>query len=306
MDIANIFWDRMDERAQETITALRAGKLPPVIRFAVHITQNCNMRCQYCNEPKVGTTMTPLAFENIMARAGTQGIIHITGGEPQTVPWLSDMIAANPSLRFALNTNMLKMPAPAVLRTIFRLKTSLDSSDRDAWNALTGGNFFDRVVANIKSATTQVKYTSVCYTATHQNAHLLGPFIDFTQREFPELFSLSVSFYKGTNMQLALTQTDIDQLFAASRNMNEVSRQVFNQTHAPTGNVFPQNLHIPCYLSLTERLIDSKGDEYYCSHLYRDHVRPPGRPGLDEHCVTGCNAKFSTYNRRIYEALQEH
>lgn len=300
---ANIFWDRISERAEETVKALRQGRVPDVIRYALHITNCCNMNCKYCNEVKSNKIMDRDQFSNLCAAAGSKGIIHITGGEPMTVPWLEEEILKHKNVRFALNTNMLVLPTKDTLESVFRLKTSLDDTNADRWNETTGGNHFDKVVENIAKATEIVKYSSVCYTATHESASRLPEFIKFCKWNFPKLFSISVSFYKGNNPKLVLDKSDISLLFDAAKLMNPVSKEVFMQTHSKNGNNFPENLNIPCYLSLSERLIDENGTEYFCSHLFRDHVTPPGNPGKDPHCVTGCNQRFSKYNKYVHEQL---
>jgi molybdenum cofactor biosynthesis enzyme MoaA len=302
MDKTGWFWDRIEERAEETVAALLAGKQPQVIRFAVHVTGRCNMRCKYCRDPKNNVVIDRELFRDICRRAGAEGVVHITGGEPMCVPWLEEELQAQKVTRFALNSNALVLPAPATLARIWRYKTSLDDHDAARWNALVGGNFFDRVVKNIRVVSEAVQKTSVSFTATHLNAHRFGDFIEFCRREFPSLYSVSCSFYKGSG-DMALTQDDLDALFAAAGKLDEISQKIFMETHARTGNNFPENLQVPCYLSMTERLIDEHGREFYCSHLFRDGVAAPGCPGKDPHCVTGCNARFRTYNAIVHERL---
>jgi len=304
-DKHNIFWDRINERAIETISAFKEHRKPEVVRYAIHITSKCNMSCKYCNEKKSNKIMDMELFKTLCNRAGTKGIIHITGGEPMLVPWLEEEIYNHRDItRIALNTNLLNLPSERTLQSIFRLKTSLDDYDRKRWNDITGGNHFSDVVNNIKEATEIVKHTSICYTATHQNVYRLSEFIKFCKENFPKLFSLSVSFFKGNNPYFALTQEDINELFVASEQMDEISKAIFLETHSVKGNYYPENIKIPCYLSMTERLYEENGDEYYCSHLYRDHVIPPGNPGKDNHCVTGCNARFNKYNQVVHRQLE--
>jgi molybdenum cofactor biosynthesis enzyme MoaA len=299
------FWDRIGERAEETIAALRAGTTPPIVRFAVHITGRCNMRCKYCKDPKNNVVMDRELFRDICRRAGTTGVVHITGGEPMCVPWLDKEIQAHPAVRFAVNSNALVRPADATLALLWRFKSSLDDFDAGRWNDLVRGRFFNRVVDNLRVISQQVKYTSVSFTATHHNAMRFGDFIAFCKRELPDLYSISVSFFKGAGSRV-LTQADIDYLFMAAQDgLNDVSKQVFLETHSVHGNYFPENLTIPCYLSMSERLIDEFGREFYCSHLYRDHVEQPGNPGCDPHCVTGCNARFRKFNALVHEKLHE-
>jgi len=304
--LSNVFWDRIAERAEETILAIKENRTPIIVRYALHITSRCNMRCIYCREIKNHTNMSRLLFIKLCKEAGKNGIIHITGGEPLMVYWLEEEIYNYRNItRFALNSNLLIMPKKKTLKSIFRCKTSLDDYDENRWNKITGGDYFKIVISHIKQVSEQVKYTSVCFTATHQNTYRLENFIQFCKQQFPKLFSISVSFYKGENINLILTKEDIDMLFNASEEMNEVSKQIFLETHSRMGNYFPENIHIPCYLSLTERLYDEYGHEYYCSHLYRDKVNPPGNPGKDEHCITGCNARFNKFNQIIHQKIME-
>jgi len=298
------FWDRIGERAIETIKALRNNEVPPICRFAVHITGKCNMRCKYCKDPKNNVVMSRQLFDDICNKAGSIGTVHITGGEPMCVKWLPDAILQHPNVRFALNSNALVIPSVEVLRRLWRYKTSLDDYDEDRWNELVGGKFFLRVVNNIKIVTKEVKYTSVSFTATHNNASRFSKFIDFCNKEFPDLYSISVSFFKGIGENV-LSQDDIDNLFKDATKLNKVSQQVFFETHSTKGNYFPENLQVPCYLAMSERLIDEYGREFYCSHLFRDHVIPPGNPGKDPNCVTGCNARFHKFNQLVHKDLQK-
>jgi molybdenum cofactor biosynthesis enzyme MoaA len=302
MEVSNIFWDRISERAEETKQALQEGRIPRIVRFAVHVTSACNMRCKYCREKKSDVFIDRELFKSICYRAGKDGVVHVTGGEPSLVPWLEEEIRNHRRLtRFAWNSNLLIMPRQETLKTIFRLKTSLDDYNSDRWNEVVGGDYFSSVVDHIKRCSSEVKHTSICYTATHQNSFRFDNFIRFCEREFPDLYSISVSFYKGNALSLILTDEDIGFLFECSDLLNTVSKKVFIETHKREGNYFPENMEIPCYLSLTERLYDEYGREFYCSHLYRDKVAPPGSPGKDVHCITGCNARFNKFNREIHE-----
>jgi len=306
MNPDNIFWDRIAERTTETISALRAGKPIPIIRYAVHVTSACNMRCQYCHDRKPsGQMIDRVLFAELCRRAGKGGIVHITGGEPSLVPWIYDEIRQNKDLtKFAWNSNLLRLPPDDVLEALFRIKTSLDDYHADRWNTLVGGDFFDTVVANIKWAIRVTKHVSVSFVATHQSAHRFDNFIRFCQDEFPGLFSISASFYKGNeNAELSLDQDDLAILFEHADLLDSTSKQIFYSTHDSNKNEFPENLQIPCYLSMSERLFDEFGREFFCSHLFRDGVMAPGRPGLDHHCVTGCNARFYKFNKEIQDVL---
>lgn len=297
------FWDRMAERESETVSALKSGKVPKIFRFAMHLTSACNLRCQYCNEGHKPDVMNRDLFHNTALLAGVNGTLHVTGGEPMIVNWLEDEIQSLYGVtRFALNTNLTIRPKEKTCEALFRVKTSLDDYDAERWNKLVGGNVFNKVCDNIKYVSNLVKYTSVSYTATHRNAERVERFIDFCYKNFPSLYSLSISFYKG-NSEMALTSKDIEVISRACEQLDANSRRVFFETHKLTGNYFPDNLTRPCYLSLTERLYDCYGTEYYCSHMFRDKVKAPGKPGEEQCCVTGCNARFNAFNKKIQDAL---
>lgn len=302
----NTFWDRMESRAEETVSAIKTGRMPDVIRFAVHVTSRCNMSCRYCREDKYGPVMDKALFYDICKRAGKKGIVHITGGEPLVVPWLENAIwDMRDVTTFALNTNLLRMPSMRTLETVFRVKTSLDDHIAERWEETVGGNFFNLVVDHIYRASEAMPRCSVSFTATHQNSHRFGDFIAFYQDRFPNIYSLSASFYKGNDTKLILQASDIDALFKSAEQLDTISKQLFMDTHTTRGNYFPENLTRPCYLSMTELLIDEHGREFWCSHLYRDKVTPPGKPGDDPNCVTGCNARFAEFNRYIHNAIEE-
>lgn len=301
----NIFWDRMQERADETIAALREKRTPEIVRFAIHLTNRCNMRCIYCHEIKGSKIMDRKLFSSLCERAGKKGIIHITGGEPTCVPWLdAEIYLQRNTTKMALNTNLLRLPNRKAMESLFRIKTSLDDYNAERWNQLVGGNYFEKVIANIKEAICYTKYVSISYTATHQNASRFERFIEFCQDNFPNIYSVSASFFKGDG-DMALTKDDVAILFKASEKLNPISKHIFDTTHHRNGNYFPENIQIPCYLSMTERLYDEYGREFYCSHLFRDHVAPPGKPGNDPHCVSGCNARFNNFNRIIHQEVME-
>lgn len=301
------FWDRIKERAEETIECLKKGVNPPIRRYALHINSKCNMVCNYCNTKRNSKEMDRDLFRQLCKKAGKQGVVHVTGGEPLLTYWLEDEIYNQINItNIALNSNLLVMPKLKTLESIFRLKTSLDDYEANTWNKTTGGNFFNRIVKHIQNASKIVKNTSICFTATHQNSYKLQKFLDFCTITFPEISQISVSFYKGDNIALKLMAEDIYLMFEVVDFMKPESKQLFLESHSPMGDYYPENISIPCYLSLTERLYDEYGREFYCSHLYRDGVEPPGNPSQDYHCIIGCNKRFRDTNHYIHTKLMKN
>ena len=84
----SLYWDDFEKRVVETVRAIRTGQPIPVRRVAVFITEHCNLRCAYCNHLHSPRSMDEPIFQSILERYGHTALIHITGGEPSTVPWL--------------------------------------------------------------------------------------------------------------------------------------------------------------------------------------------------------------------------
>jgi sulfatase maturation enzyme AslB (radical SAM superfamily) len=243
---------------------------------------------------------------------GDTAIIHITGGEPSIVGWLYPYLEANGhKYRFHLNTNAFIMPPASSIR---RLKVSLDSCQRDYWNELVGRPAFDRVIANIQAASKQT-VTSITYTLTKENYKAAPEFVRFANATFPDLYALFFSSYKGTNPRFVFTGDEIENFFGIvmpelDKLLSEESRALLHETLGDklrliAGTRFPQNdLSEPCYLSMTERVIAPDGNEYACSHLYRDGILTQ-IPEKHERCLYGCNQRLVDFNKCASERLKE-
>ena len=48
LELSN-YWDDFKERVNETIDCLQKGELPGLDRLTVHLTEQCNFRCDSCN-----------------------------------------------------------------------------------------------------------------------------------------------------------------------------------------------------------------------------------------------------------------
>lgn len=280
--------------------------MPPVRRVAVFVTEACNFKCAYCNVNQNARVLSMAAFDSVVRRYGKDAIIHITGGEPSVVSWLYPYLEEHgQERRFHLNTNAFITP-PA--ESVKRLKVSLDSCDPAYWNALVGRDAFDRVVANIKEASKHT-VTSITYTLTKENYTKAPEFIRFANREFPDLYALFFSSYKGMNPRFVFEQEDIDAIFSEvipemESLLGEESlallRETLNNKRRLIGGVrFPENdLSKPCYLSMSERVIAPDGSEQLCSHLYRDGVCHLS-PQKHSKCQYGCNMRLVDFNRAV-------
>jgi len=305
----SLYWDDFERRAEETVQALRHETRPTVRRIAVFVTDRCSFRCSYCNYEIRNQDMTEEEFDSIVQQYGDGAIIHITGGEPSVVRWLYPYLRAHgDKCRFHLNTNAFVAPPS---ESIQRLKVSLDSYDREYWNALVGVNAFDRVVQNIKDAIPHT-VVSITYTMSHENMREIPEFIRFVNREFPGLYATFFSVYKGDNKRFVITPDDAELFFNEIKpQMEELldaeSAALLNETVDEKFRImqdvrFPGNDKGVCYLSLSERVFAAGGQCSACSHLWRDGVN--NEPGSKfEQCTYGCNQRLAAFNKLVEQRL---
>src|SRR5262245_35369618 len=148
--------------------------MPPLDRFGrplrslrISVTDRCNLRCQYCM-PEQDYVWLPreslLSFEEIgtivdaFSPLGANRV-RITGGEPllrRDLPVLIESLASRPSIEdLALTTNgVLLAPNAAALRAagLHRITVSLDTLNRERFQALTRMDDLHRVIDGIETA----------------------------------------------------------------------------------------------------------------------------------------------------------
>jgi len=139
----------------------------PLRSLRVSVTDRCNLRCQYCM-PEPDYVWLPresvLSFEETCALVDAftdVGVdrVRVTGGEPllrRDLPVLVADLAARPALRdLALTTNgvLLQKQAKALADAgLHRITVSLDTLDRDRFQALTRFDEHAAVLAGIDEA----------------------------------------------------------------------------------------------------------------------------------------------------------
>jgi MoaA/NifB/PqqE/SkfB family radical SAM enzyme len=305
----SLYWDDFRQRAEETVSAVQQGISPPVRRVAVFITDKCNLACAYCNHNHGFSELSESAFHEIVRGYGDTAILHITGGEPSTVAWLYPYLREHGGrYRFHLNTNAV-LPPPAT--SVRRLKVSLDSCDAAYWNALVGRDVFDRVVKNIQAAIPHT-VVSITYTMTRENFRAIPGFIRFAQQEFPGVYALFFSVYKGSDRRFAFGPSEADEFFVKIKPRMESlldpeSRALLVETLAEKrrimqGERFPENRTGRCWLSLSERVFLANGAMSYCSHLVRDGISL-GSADKHDKCCYGCNRRLVAFNEYVQDAL---
>ncbi len=302
----SLYWDDFLKRANETVDCIKRNKDIPVRRVAVFVTNSCNLSCKYCNSVNERCSMSEELFKNII-KDYKDSIIHITGGEPSLIKWLYPFIEANGNnYRFHLNSNAVIKPPDKIKR----LKVSLDSHNKIYWNKLVGKNVFDTVIDNIKCMLDKT-VVSITFTMTKENYKQIPEFINFANKEFPGLYAIFFSVYKGSNKKYAFTEKDSNYFFKTIKPimdqiLNDESKALLNETinekmRIIQGKRFQQN-YDTCYLSLSERVISPNGKISSCSHLYRDSIyNNPGE--MHKKCEYGCNQRLVDFNNYVYNKL---
>lgn len=129
------------------------------------VTHRCQQRCAYCSRDGGGkcikeTELSPAEFEKIAAACASLGFrkIRITGGEPLLRRDLTDIVSRISALGkyedIAITTNaqMLAGKAETLKKAgIMRCNISLDSLNKEKYEAITGGSF-DDVTNGIREA----------------------------------------------------------------------------------------------------------------------------------------------------------
>lgn len=306
----SLYWDDFERRIDETVNAIKDGKEPVVRRVAVFITDKCNFTCKYCNHKRVSNTLSEERFKEVLEKYGDTAIIHITGGEPSTVPWLYQFLINNgDKYRFHLNTNAYIEPP---YRSVKRLKVSLDDYIGANWDCLVGKRgAFDLVVNNIKQACKHT-VTSITYTLTRENYLRALDFVKFANKEFQGLYAVFFSVYKGLDTRFRMNEDEVNTFFNVvlpqlKNELGNESKFLIEETidekkRLMQGIRFPENRDDLCYISMSERVISPDGNEYRCSHLYRDNIHQTAS-FKHEKCLYGCNRRLVKFNQDVGERL---
>lgn len=159
------------------------------------VTDNCNMRCQYCM-PAEGVEFSPvkelLTWEEMFLLASTfveLGIkkIRITGGEPFVRKGLMDFLHKLAGLEgleeISITTNATLIGEHiAALKSlkILNINVSMDSLDKNRFNAITRRDYFDVVLNNVHQLLQNGFNVKInCVVMKGLNTEDIIPFINF-------------------------------------------------------------------------------------------------------------------------------
>jgi molybdenum cofactor biosynthesis protein A len=159
------------------------------------VTDNCNMRCQYCM-PAEGVAFSPakelLSWDEMFLLASTfieLGInkIRITGGEPFVrkglMEFLHKLAKVDGLQEISITTNATLIGEHiAALKelNILNINVSMDSLDKERFNTITRRDYFDVVLANVHQLLQNGFNVKInCVVMGGQNTEDIIPFINF-------------------------------------------------------------------------------------------------------------------------------
>ena len=159
------------------------------------VTDNCNMRCQYCM-PEEGVAFSTLkellSWEQMFLLATTfieLGIkkIRITGGEPFVRKGLMDFlhrlatVDGLEEISITTNATLIGEHIDALKKlNILNINVSMDSLDKARFNAITRRNYFDVVLNNVHQLLQNGFNVKInCVVMGGQNTEDIIPFINF-------------------------------------------------------------------------------------------------------------------------------
>lgn len=169
------------------------GRVINYLRLSV--TDNCNMRCQYCM-PAEGIAFSPskelLTWDEMFLLASTfveLGIkkIRITGGEPFVRKGLMEFLhrlAAVEGLEdisITTNATLIGEHIAALKKlNILNINVSMDSLDKERFNTITRRDYFDVVLNNVHRLLQNGFNVKInCVVMGGQNTDDIIPFINF-------------------------------------------------------------------------------------------------------------------------------
>lgn len=336
LELSN-YWDDFQLRVNHTIDCLHNGYLPGLERLTVHITEQCNFHCEYCNmrfsKRQMDKSLVIKIIDDYAAMGGR--IIHFTGGEPTVVNYFEEICgyAKSKGLQVSSNTNAYKKVDTT---NIDKLKASFDTADADEFNRTMGVRSFETVVENMKaySVSMRNKMLSITAVLNRKTYPYMLELAKFVQENF-KVYNLYFSNYKGNNPEFAFTDDEIKDMFdnyipkvlAFFKETGNVYSYKQLSLYKPTDFInsdcrFEENKTVPCYIQLSEMTINIDGNCYNCSHLYRDGVKPEivvnvrdrslqdcfrmlksslngDYVCLSEKCLNGCNTNLIGFNRTV-------
>lgn len=180
---------------EKNVTELKDIHGRKIRKLRLSLTDKCNLRCHYCM-PVYSTFMDEKKFlkaeeyKSIVSELCDLGVeeLRLTGGEPLLRPAFEEIVKGLSSLKLkkiGLTTNGIYLDRfLPFLRDhrVFHLNISLDSLDPENFQAITHGDYLDRVLDNIDKARRMnfsVKINVVAMKGV--NDHELEDFVNYSR-----------------------------------------------------------------------------------------------------------------------------
>lgn len=335
------YWDDFPERVQETVDAINNKDAPIISRLTVHVTESCNLKCSYCNTHQSNRelsciTILGLALE--LFKCNPRATIHFTGGEPTVHKGIEKVLAfcKKLGLTTSMNTNCVKK---IDVSNVDKLKVSLDTLDYDLQEIWQGKRNLSLIHENLLKYSEEMedKILSVTALVGKENFRYMPFFAEDVIRYYNP-HNIYFTAYKGTDLAFCLSDEERSELFNSvipktlyvfEKYAQEYSYKqlaMYKEQHFREENRFPENKIIPCYIQMTELVVDPSGRFHNCSHLYRDHVYGKNKfywnelysvsnafkalkntelqVPISNHCFVGCNPNLVAFNCAVHNKLE--
>jgi len=341
LEVSN-YWDDFKVRVNDTIDQLNIGGMPSLQRLTVHITESCNMKCDYCNMHFSKDEMdlnTAIKIIDDYAEMGGN-TIHFTGGEPTVHKNFEFFCEYSKSkgLTVTSNTNALKRVSTEY---IDKFKTSFDTANEEKFDKTVGVKSFHKVVENMKIYSSELdkKMISITAVLNKETYKDMLELVKFVEENF-NVYNLYFSNYKGSNPDFAFSDEQIDdmfenyipdvlQYFLDTGNEYSHKQLALYKPHDFVNKLerFEENKTVPCVIQLSEMTIDIDGNCHNCSHLYRDGVRIEPAINvnqmslnecftklksdlngcythMNDFCLSGCNTNLIGFNKTVLNGVK--
>jgi len=197
-EFGKVFESILETGAAQPITFINMDVAEPFqtdvevpYRMDLALTYRCNISCGHCyNQTREKEELTTDQWKTVMRKVWDLGIPHLifTGGEATLRNDLVELVEFAESLGLVtgLLTNGVKLSDAAYLKGLVEagldhVQITLESSNRDVHNKMTGADSFDSTVQGIKNCVQAGIFTITNTTITEENCSGMNETIQFAK-----------------------------------------------------------------------------------------------------------------------------
>ncbi len=128
----------------------------------ISLTNKCNLNCRYCmpsNQKECHSTLSKEKYFNIIDSLSNLGFkkVRFTGGEPLLIKYIDELVEYSSKtikdIGITTNAILLDKHIDSLVNSgLKRINISLDTLDKDKYKKLSGSDYLDKVLNNIKLA----------------------------------------------------------------------------------------------------------------------------------------------------------